>query len=56
LHNKNLISEEGAIFLDNDRRGGYKDNADDTVAINLLAAGQAVSACGDMGPVAEKAQ
>jgi transposase len=35
---------------------GYKDNTDHAAAINILAAGQAVSACGDIGPVAVQAQ
>jgi putative transposase len=35
---------------------GFKENADDTAAINILAAGQAVSACGDIGPVTGQAQ
>ncbi len=30
---------------------GFKENADYTAAINILAAGQAVSACGDIRPV-----
>ena len=29
----------------------FKENADYTAAINILAAGQAVSACGDIRPV-----
>jgi hypothetical protein len=51
-----FISEESDIFIDNDQKRRYKDDAGYTAATHILPAGQAVSVCGDIGRVTVQAQ